>query len=135
MSDLFYWHLTLLTPQNRRVNVCGNAVGVKSNDQMSNRMLLPILYRIGGAGKKFCCPAETALLKWQNREPRMGTLLKAFQAILNEQFHQETVAALQPGLTNEARQYNAGRAAAIADLSNHLARLFQKAKTPEKLKS
>jgi len=58
-------------------------------------------------------------------------VLKALQGIISEQFHQENIAALQPNLTNEARQYNAGRASAIADLSAHVLRLWQKANQPK----
>jgi len=58
-------------------------------------------------------------------------VLKALLGIMHEQFHQESVAALQPNLTNEARQFNAGRAAAIADLNTHVQRLWQKANQPK----
>lgn len=56
---------------------------------------------------------------------------KALLAIIAEQGHQENTAALQPGLTNEARQFNTGRASAIADLNIHVIRLWQKANQPK----
>lgn len=58
-------------------------------------------------------------------------VFRALQSIIKEQCDQENAAALQPGLNNEARQYNSGRAASIADLSVHVVRLWQKANQPK----
>ena len=74
---------------------------------------------------------EDAILSALGGVHEDNPVFKALVGIIGEQFHQESVAALQPNLTNEARQFNAGRAAAIADLNAHVLRLWQKANQPK----
>jgi hypothetical protein len=43
-----------------------------------------------------------------------------FNRVLELQTRQEQLTAMMPGLSNEARHYNAGRAAALADFQEML---------------
>ena len=52
--------------------------------------------------------------------PATGPQWRALLWFLGEQKKVETAAALQAGLTNEARHYNAGRAAGVSDLIDSL---------------
>jgi hypothetical protein len=48
-------------------------------------------------------------------------VLRAFLAVVKEQFQMESHAALMAGVPDSDRQYNAGRAAAVSDLMNAIA--------------
>ncbi len=52
--------------------------------------------------------------------PATGPQWRAIRWFVSDQLQIETYSALQPNLSNESRQFNAGRAAGVADLLNAL---------------